>query len=401
VSAAGVSTVSTATDLSGAYLLENLTAGENYTVSLTKSGDRNGISPFDATLVLRHVAANGQGPNALSVNQQKAADTNGDGNISPFDATLILRYIAAGGQTPNTGQTGNWKFLPGTQNYQSLSNSLSGENYEAVLIGEVNGDWTQPAPGSFAPMDNQGEIAASVEETEAEISLPDNASAASGSLIVVPVTFANKSGESISGYNFDIEFDPKVLQPDSGTPIDTGATLSQEMTVVHNRTQAGRIGVAASGGNPNERISKGDLLLKLRFRVVGTTNDLKKPTTALTFHQQPIFENESGTALTVKSANGSIRISAVGAGKSVATVSGRITTADGRGIRNVSVTLACANGETRTVVSNTGGEYSFTDVPLGETYTISVSSKRFHFNSSSQMRTIFAEAEEINFTALE
>jgi CSLREA domain-containing protein len=401
VTAIGASAVSVPTDSSGAYLLENLTTGSAYTVSLTKSGDRNGISPFDATLVLRHVAANGQGPNALSVNQQKAADTNGDGNISPFDATLILRYIAAGGQTPNTGQTGNWKFLPGTQNYQSLNNSLSGENYEAVLIGEVNGDWTPPAPGSFADTDNQGEIAASVEETEAEISLPDNESAASGSIIVVPVTFASKIGKSISGYNFDIAFDPNVLQPDSAMPIETSATLSREMTVVHNTAQPGRIGIAASGANSNERISKGDALLNLRFRVVGTTNDLKKTTTALTFHQQPIIENESGTALTVKSANGSVRISAGGAGKSVATVSGRITTADGRGIRNVSVRLACANGETRTVVSDTGGEYSFTDVPLGETYTISVSSKRFHFNSSSQMRTIFSEAQEINFTALE
>jgi CSLREA domain-containing protein len=403
VTAIGASAVSVPTDSSGAYLLENLTTGSDYTVSLTKTGDRNNISPFDATLVLKHVAANGQGPNVLSLNQQKAADANGDGNITPFDATLILRYVAAGGPTANTGQTGNWKFLPGTQNYQSLNNSLSGEDYEAVLIGEINGNWTPPAPapGSLAPMDNQDEIAASVEETEAEISLPDNVSAASGSIIVVPVAFANKSGESISGYNFGVSFDPNVLQLDSAMPIDTSATLSQEMTVVHNTAQTGRIGIAASGGNSNERISKGDLLLKLRFRTVGTANDLKKTTTALTFHQQPNIENESGTTLTVKTANGSVRVSAGGAGKSVTTISGQVTTADGRGIRNVSVTLAGANGETRTVMTGAGGEYHFTDVQAGETYTVSVSSKRFRFNSASQMRTIFAEAEEINFTALE
>jgi CSLREA domain-containing protein len=401
VSAIGDSAVSVLTDSNGAYLLENLTTGSAYTVSLTKTGDRNGISPFDATLVLKHVAANGQGPNALSVNQQKAADTNGDGNISPFDATLILRYVAANGPNANTGEVGNWKFLPGTQNYQSLNNSLSGENYEAVLIGEINGNWTPPAPGSLAQMDNQDEIAASVEEAEAEISLPDNASAASGSIIVIPVTFANKSGKSISGYSFGVAFDPNVLQPDSAMPIDTSATLSREMTIVHNTAQAGRLGIAASGGNSNERITKGDVLLKLRFRRVGRVTDLKKPITALTFHQQPIFENESGTALTVKSANGSVRLSAGDAGKSVTTVSGQVTTADGRGIRNVSVTLAGANGETRTVMTGTGGEYRFTDVPAGETYTISVSSKRFVFNTASQMRTIFAEAEEINFTALE
>jgi hypothetical protein len=387
-------------DSDGLYQINNLTAGGNYTVVASKTGDVNGISPFDATLVLKHVAANGQGPNVLSLNQQKAADANGDGNISPFDATLILRYVAAGGPTANTGQTGNWKFLPGTQNYQSLDNSLSGENYEAVLIGEINGNWTPPAPGSLAPTDNQDEIAVAVGETEAEISLPDNASAASGSIIVVPVSFANKSGKSISGYNFAVEFDPNVLQPDSAMPIDTSATLSREMTVVHNTAQTGRIGIAASG-NLIERISKGDVLLKLRFRVVGTANDLKNPATALTFHQQPIIENESGAALAVKSVNGSIRVSAGDAGKSVTTVSGQVTTAEGRGIRNVSVTLTDANGETRTVLTGEGGEYSFADVSSGETYTISVSSKRFRFNSTSQMRTIFADAEEINFTALE
>jgi hypothetical protein len=388
-------------DSDGAYQINNLTAGGNYTVVASKTGDRNGISPFDATLVLKHVAANGQGPNVLSLNQQKAADTSGDGNISPFDATLILRYVAANGPTANTGQTGNWKFLPGTQNYQSLDNSLSGENYEAVLIGEINGNWTPPAPGSLAPTDNFDEIAVTVEEAEAEISLPDNASAASGSIIVVPVAFANKSGKSISGYNFAVEFDSNVLQPDSAMPIDTSATLSQEMTVAHSTAQTGRIGVAASGGNLIERISKGDVLLKLRFRAVGKANDLKNPATALTFHHQPIIENESGAALTVKSANGSLRVSAGDAGKSVTTVSGQVTTAEGRGIRNVSVTLVGANGETRTVLTGEGGEYSFADVSSGETYTISVSSKRFRFNSASQMRTIFAEAEEINFTALE
>jgi hypothetical protein len=309
--------------------------------------------------------------------------------------------VAANGANANTGQVGNWKFLPSTQNYQSLDNSLTGENYEAVLIGDVNGSWAPPAPGSLAPMDNQDEIAASIGETEAEISLPDNASAASGSIIVVPVAFANNSGKSISGYSFKVAFDPNVLQPDSAMPIDTSATLSQEMMVVHNTTQTGRIGVAASGGNSIERISTNGVLLNLRFRVVGTANDLKNPITALTFHQQPIFENESGTALRLKSADGSIRVSTGGAGKSVTAVSGQVTTADGRGIRNVLVTLAGANGETRTVMTGAGGEYRFTDVSAGETYTVSVSSKRFRFNSASQTRAIFSEAEEINFTALE
>jgi subtilisin family serine protease len=132
------------TNSTGAYLLGNLTAGGNYTVTATKTGDTNGITPFDATLVLRHVAAGGIGANALSTNQQLAADTNGSGTITPFDATQILRFVAANQQTENAGQVGRWKFSPLARQYNVLSNSLSNENYSAILIGEINGTWMPP-----------------------------------------------------------------------------------------------------------------------------------------------------------------------------------------------------------------------------------------------------------------
>jgi parallel beta-helix repeat protein len=144
MSVSGSASSSINSDSSGNYLLGNLPAGGRYTVTPSKTGNINGISPFDATLVLRHVAANGQGPNALNANQQKAADTNGDGNITPFDATVILRYIAFGGPNANTGQVGTWKFDPVSNPHPALNSSVSGENYTAFLIGEVNGDWTPP-----------------------------------------------------------------------------------------------------------------------------------------------------------------------------------------------------------------------------------------------------------------
>jgi len=145
LSAIGTTSVFDMTDSMGAYQLNGLTDGGNYTVTPTKSDHINGISPFDATMILRHIAANGQGPNALNANQQIAADTSGDGNITPFDATLILRYLAAGGPNANTGQVGTWKFDPVSNPHPVLNSSVSGENYTAFLIGEINGDWTPPA----------------------------------------------------------------------------------------------------------------------------------------------------------------------------------------------------------------------------------------------------------------
>ncbi|MDQ4122509.1 MAG: dockerin type I repeat-containing protein [Acidobacteriota bacterium] len=144
----GGSSASTVSNLSGEYLLANLPTENNYTITPSKSGDRNGITAFDATLVLRCVAA---GNNcALTNNQRQAANTDGDGGVTAFDATQILRYVAANGPNANTGQVGNWKFDPISRSYIDLGNSVSGQNYTAFLIGEVDGDWTSPAP--FAPL---------------------------------------------------------------------------------------------------------------------------------------------------------------------------------------------------------------------------------------------------------
>lgn len=125
----------------GAYTLSSLFTDGQYDVSLSKTGQANGITSFDATLVLRCVAA-GSGC-LLSANQQIAADANNSGTVTSFDATLILRFVAAGGSTANTAQVGKWKFIPAQRSYTLTTSSLSGENYDAVLIGEVNNSWNQ------------------------------------------------------------------------------------------------------------------------------------------------------------------------------------------------------------------------------------------------------------------
>ncbi|HEX9928309.1 MAG TPA: hypothetical protein VGB02_07240, partial [Pyrinomonadaceae bacterium] len=139
--AVGTPQLSAASNNSGFYQISGLTAGGNYTITPSKTGNINGISPFDATLILRCIAA-GPANCTLTENQKIAADTSNDDEITPFDATQILRFVAANRQTDFTGETGNWKFSPPSRPYNSVSNSASNENYEAFLIGDVNGSWT-------------------------------------------------------------------------------------------------------------------------------------------------------------------------------------------------------------------------------------------------------------------
>ncbi|CAN5510595.1 hypothetical protein BH10ACI1_BH10ACI1_03810 [soil metagenome] len=76
-------------------------------------------------------------------------------------------------------------------------------------------------------------------------------------------------------------------------------------------------------------------------------------------------------------------------------VSGRVTTASGRGISGARVTLTDYHGETRTTLTGSFGYYRFDDVQVGETYIFEITHKRFQF--ASQVVTVNEEIEELNF----
>jgi len=80
-------------------------------------------------------------------------------------------------------------------------------------------------------------------------------------------------------------------------------------------------------------------------------------------------------------------------------VSGRVMTASGRGIRNVRLSLTDSNGQIRTAATTSFGYYRFNDVQTGETYIISVRSKRYTFSQSSQVLSVNEETDAVNFIA--
>ncbi len=82
-------------------------------------------------------------------------------------------------------------------------------------------------------------------------------------------------------------------------------------------------------------------------------------------------------------------------------VSGRIRTKDGIGLRGVRVTLTSADGETRTTISNSFGFYRFGEVPTGENYIVSVASKRYVFNQQTMVISVFEEIGDLDFIGAE
>ncbi len=80
-------------------------------------------------------------------------------------------------------------------------------------------------------------------------------------------------------------------------------------------------------------------------------------------------------------------------------ITGKILTANGRGIRNARLILTAPSGENRIVLSGTFGYFHFSEIPAGETYILSVSSKRFTFANPTQVISVTENIEDANFVA--
>lgn len=84
----------------------------------------------------------------------------------------------------------------------------------------------------------------------------------------------------------------------------------------------------------------------------------------------------------------------------VAKIGGRITDIKGNGVEGVTVSLLDSeSGETFTVTTNFKGVYEFEAVPVGRTYILTPSSKRYDFEPSNRVISHMDEATEVNFIA--
>lgn len=81
-----------------------------------------------------------------------------------------------------------------------------------------------------------------------------------------------------------------------------------------------------------------------------------------------------------------------------ADIGGRLELSGGRGISNATIILTNPGGEVHRTQPNQFGYYRFLDVPTGVSYTVTVDSKRYSYNPSSQTFTLTADNFGVNFT---
>lgn len=352
--------ISDTTNMSGNYSMTGFGPG-SYTVTPSKAdalytdSDR-GIYANDASLIAQHVV----GLITLNATQLQAAKVSG--NLTPtlttYDAALIAQWITH--TLPGTpgNLTGKWVFTNASTNYANVNANYAGQNYTAILMGDVSGGW----PGLARP-----ELLArglQTDKSDVRASVP-NVEAPAGSVVSVPLTIDNLKGSPIGSYEFDIEYDPAVLEP-FAVAASVAGTISDGLSVISNSPQPGVLKVVVYGAMP----VRGDgVYVNLRFSTIGGEGT-NSPLIIRGFR----FNDGEVDPVTV---DGQLFITAA---SNNAAIHGRLLSAYGQGIGNTRITLTSTTGETFTTFSSMTGHFDFSGLVVGETYTVTVQAKRYRFS---------------------
>lgn len=276
----------------GQYTLTGFGAA-SYTVSLSKTTGVNGIASADAARIAQHVA--NTGPGVFTNDRQKvAADVTGNGAVSSQDAARIAQYVAAVSPMPTPNFTGQWRFFvpPGptfpvgssatSRTYSSVTSNITGEDYIGLLIGEVTGNWTPTAARPSGVAGRETSVPTGPERGIA-VELPYLVSAVEKE-IVVPINVQGIADKDVISYEFDLRYDPFVIQPLAAV-ADLNETTSRAFSVVTNATVPGLLRVVVYGAMP---IGNDGVLLNLRFAAVGSAGSVSP----LTFERIMFNEGE-------------------------------------------------------------------------------------------------------------
>jgi hypothetical protein len=216
-----------------------------------------------------------------------------------------------------------------------------------------------------------------------------------GNKVVVAVEFESQG--NAEGIGFSLNYDTAVLSNPANITLGTGST-GATLTVNSTQVGLGRLGIALdkAPGNPFPPGAPRIQLVTIEFDVI----PMPPPTTTISFGDMPIAREVilSDNTILTPTANPGV-ISLLPPTASTVFVGGRVTTATGRGVSKAVVTMTNSAGEQRIVLTNSFGYYRFAEVEVGETYTFTVSSKRYNFSQPTQVLSIVEETFDVNFVA--
>ncbi|OQX94754.1 hypothetical protein B6I21_08975, partial [candidate division KSB1 bacterium 4572_119] len=243
----GHSTDSLLTDDGGAYVFSNLQMGADYTVTPSKTGEVPDatIMSYDASLAAR--IAMGLLPEATA-EQQIAADVNKNGTVQLYDAALIAMYVV-GYLNAADCYTGEWVFNPVDNSYNPLDTNKPEENYQAIVLGDVDGNWSSDELFSKT----------------LSISYDNNLYVIPGDKITLP--FNKISDEPIYSCDINLSYDPGLLKFERAQLTSN----SEHFNLTVNNQENGELKISCFGV---EAITENGLFLTINFETIGQHGDI-------------------------------------------------------------------------------------------------------------------------------
>ena len=224
----------------GHYALGGAANG-GYVLSAAKGDNVDGISAYDASLVLQHTV----GLNLLTGSAATAGDVNRNGAINSMDAYYILQKAVELVSLPFPGAGSVWAFTPPSYAINSLTGDLTGQNFTGLIYGDVSGNWTPPA-----------QTAARFYGDLPQILIEPPTSAEDGSIQVAIAL--DPAGMEAYSVELDLRLDPRHAMLVAAEPV--AATTGWMVSV--NQSEAGRLRIAMAGAAP---VTTADQILMLRF----------------------------------------------------------------------------------------------------------------------------------------
>ena len=257
----GQQSITANSDENGNFNFNQLPFGD-YILKPKKHSDQGrSISPFDAALILQHVA----GITQLTPYQRIAADVSGDGTVTAFDAALIMRYsvkletkfpvmkdsLDSWDFVPTNFALNdtNWTSQPDSLFYAPLAENQFNQDFIGIVYGDVSQNWISPGM-QFNPLYKQRMFAA--------IQL-GNPKLSDAGIIDVPIHVRHTT--AVHAIEIEMEFPEKDFELVNIKQSD----LSKEFLLnYHNKN--GRLKIALAGAQPITGMGQ---LLDLQFKVKG------------------------------------------------------------------------------------------------------------------------------------
>ncbi len=218
----------------------------------------------------------------------------------------------------------------------------------------------------------------------------DNQTIGAGQTITVPVRVDATGSEA--GYTFGLSYDPAKL---TNPVVSIGKAGGDVVSNVNNPGQIGFSVTSFSGGKIAANTNQ--VLVNVQFTVA---NDAPAGITSIAFNSELTRQKAAGVDPSVPIVqpiytDGTLTINPVSSETS--SLTGRVMNENGTSLSRVAMTISNAKGETRTMLTNAFGYFTFSDLAAGETYLIAAKAKGYTFNPSSQTIIVNGNLAKIEF----